>query len=64
MRPALFFCSVLLATLAAVAVSCGGSSSETPWPAEPSPTVLGPSPELVPVPASGEDDAGARRRKE
>ncbi|MFT3773546.1 MAG: hypothetical protein QM820_49860 [Minicystis sp.] len=64
MRPAILFCTVLLSTLAALAASCGGSSSETPWPAEPSPTVIAPPAELAPVPVGNEEDAGARRRKE
>jgi hypothetical protein len=64
MRPALLLSSTLLATLVALVVSCGGSSSETPWPAEPSPAVLGPAPELAPLGVSPEDDAGARKRKE
>lgn len=61
MRPALLLAATLLATLAAAAVACGGSSSETPWPVEPAPSVMDPATDLAPV---ADDDAGARRRKE
>jgi len=46
---------LLLLTLAATA--CGGSASETPWPAEPEAPPPGPLNENVDEPA--EDDAGA-----
>lgn len=62
MRPALLVTSALLATLVALVVSCGGSSSETPWPAEPAPALMGPAPEPAPLGASPEDDAGTRKR--
>lgn len=61
MRSALLFTPFFLATLVALAAACGGSASETPWPAEPSPSMIAPPPDLVPL---GEDDAGTRRRKE
>jgi hypothetical protein len=38
MRPRL-----LLVTLALAAFGCGGSASETPWPAEPEGKLLGPA---------------------
>jgi len=65
MRPALLlFTAALLATLVALAAACGGSSSETPWPAEPEPAVMAPPPNLQPLRATGKEDAGARERKE
>lgn len=64
MRHALLGSFALLAILAplAIAVSCGGSSSETPWPIEPPPAVMAPPSELAPVPIVIDDDAGARPR--
>lgn len=61
MRLALLF-SAFLATCVALAAACGGSSSETPWPVEPDPGAMVAPPHLQPV--TGEDDAGARKRKE
>jgi hypothetical protein len=50
MRPRpLFFVAMLLAVAA-----CGGSSSETPWPAEPQGPALGPT-EEGPKPTSPND---------
>jgi hypothetical protein len=44
MRHALLLSLALLVLLAAAAFSCGGSSSETPWPVEPEASqLLGPS---------------------
>lgn len=43
MRP-----GILLLPLAVFALSCGGSSSETPWPAEPEGPALGPAGEGAP----------------
>ncbi len=63
MRRALLFSPILLAILAAVAASCGGSSSETPWPVEPDPSKLGPSGEAA-LPPLIEDDAGKREKKQ
>ncbi len=61
MRHALLFSPILL-LLVAAAFSCGGSSSETPWPVEPDPsTLLGPSAETVVPPSITED--GGRRHK-
>lgn len=46
-----------------VAVACGGSASESPWPIEPDSPVLGPAGEegkpgpVVPVPDAGSDAA-------
>lgn len=39
-------CGLLFAAL--LAASCGGSSSETPWPVEPETTTLGPAGESGP----------------
>lgn len=61
MRRAILWSLVPLATLVAAAASCGGSSSETPWPADPSPKIIAPGPDHVPA---SDDDAGARRSKE
>lgn len=36
-----------LVALAFVALGCGGSASETPWPAEPEGKLLGPAGETV-----------------
>lgn len=63
MRPALFLCAALFATVA-LAAACGGSSSETPWPQEPDPAVMAPPSDVAPLAPSTEDDAGARKRKE
>jgi hypothetical protein len=38
---------LLLVTLAFAAITCGGSASETPWPAEPEGKLLGPAGESV-----------------
>ena len=42
--------------------ACGGSSSETPWPAEPSGPALGPDDEADPTDARppGEEDTAQR----
>ena len=65
MRHALVVSLAVLATLAAVVscVSCGGSSSETPWPLEPPPAVMAPPAELAPTPLVIDEDAGAKPRK-
>lgn len=57
MRGVIVLSSVLLATLGGAALSCGGSSSETPWPAEPSPHIIAPPPDVSP-----DGDAGANKR--
>jgi hypothetical protein len=45
--------------LGAALVACGGSSSETPWPAEPSNAALGPAGEAAPGAVIAADpDAG------
>jgi hypothetical protein len=64
MRPAVLLCTVLLATAAGLAISCGGSSSETPWPTEPDPAAVVAPPELKPLPSTTDEDAGARHQKE
>lgn len=46
MRP-----GTLLLPFALLLGACGGSSSETPWPAEPESPALGPTDEAVPEPA-------------
>ena len=56
MRHVLLFTPALLLAVAA-AVSCGGSSSETPWPVEPDPSVMGPRGESA-TPVVIEEDAG------
>ncbi len=56
----------LLASLGimALAVACGGSSSETPWPVEPLHPVLDPAGESAAAPAifDSRADAGAPAR--
>jgi len=54
----------LLVLLFATLTSCGGSASETPWPAEPEGQTLGPAGETspgneIPVRESQLPDAGA-----
>lgn len=46
-------------TALSLAAACGGTSSETPWPVEPSGPALGPSGEGDPtqIPAEGEPPA-------
>jgi hypothetical protein len=61
MRLALVLSTVLLATIVALSAACGGSSSETPWPVEPDPSMIAPPPDLLPL--TSDDDAGTRRRK-
>ena len=61
MRRALLFTPLWIALLAALAASCGGSSSETPWPQEPDPSVLGPRGENA-IPPLLEEDAGKKKR--
>ncbi len=59
MRRLLILCGCLLG---AALAACGGSSSETPWPAEPENAALGPAGESSP--AGGLDkipDGGAPR---
>ncbi|WP_437967253.1 hypothetical protein WMF04_48195 [Sorangium sp. So ce260] len=61
MRP-----GTLLLPFALLLGACGGSSSETPWPAEPESPALGPTDEAAPEPAdaratpedTGEGSAG------
>jgi hypothetical protein len=48
MRPRILLMSALLLAPAA----CGGSSSETPWPAEPQGAALGPADESAPAGSS------------
>lgn len=48
MRPRTFLIPFMLLVLAA----CGGSSSETPWPAEPRGPALGPADESSPTEAA------------
>jgi hypothetical protein len=51
-----FLCAILLP---AAAASCGGSSSETPWPVEPEPSQVGIGPSQEnPTPPSLIEDAG------
>jgi hypothetical protein len=57
MRRALLLTPLWIALLAALAASCGGSSSETPWPVEPDPSVMGPRGESA-TPVVIEEDAG------
>jgi hypothetical protein len=59
MRHALLFSPALLALIAAVAISCGGSSSETPPPVEPEGASLGPAAETV-TPQSIIEERAAR----
>ena len=60
MRHALTLGPLLIATLA-IAASCGGSSSETPWPAEPDPTIFAPVGENAgPGLIDEREDAGTR----
>jgi len=64
MRHALLLSPALLLLVAAAVFSCGGSSSETPWPVEPEAAqLLGPSGES-PAPSSlieERPDAGRHR---
>ena len=62
MRLALLLSPALLLLLAA-AVSCGGSSSETPWPVEPEAAQLGPAGESLAPPSLTEERPDAGRRK-
>lgn len=61
MRPAVLLTTALFATIVALAAACGGSSSETPWPVEPDPSMIAPPPDLLPL--TSDDDAGTRRRR-
>jgi hypothetical protein len=63
MRRALLLSPILVAILAALAASCGGSSSETPWPVEPDPSKLGPSGEAA-IPPLVDEDAGKPVKKQ
>ncbi len=59
MRRVLILCVCLVG---AALAACGGSSSETPWPAEPENAALGPAGESGPaVQADKLPDAGAPR---
>ena len=60
MRLALLGSLAVLGTLSLLAVACGGSSSETPWPQEPPPSVMAPPSELAPAPLIVDEDAGAK----
>ena len=53
-----------LLALMALAIACGGSSSETPWPVEPLHPVLDPAGESAAAPAifDSRADAGAPSR--
>lgn len=54
--------AVVAITLGAgvIAVACGGSASESPWPVEPASPVLGPEGEEGrPTPLDGVPDGGA-----
>jgi hypothetical protein len=64
MRHALLLSAALFALLAAEMVSCGGSSSETPWPVEPEAAQVGPANERLTPPTITEDlpDAGRSRK--
>jgi hypothetical protein len=50
MRP-----GTLLLPFALLLGACGGSSSETPWPAEPESPALGPTDEAAIAPADGRE---------
>ena len=63
MRLALAASFSLLATFALLAIACGGSSSETPWPQEPPPSVMAPPSELAPAPLVVDDDAGTKSHR-
>lgn len=43
----LFVTLALLTLIAFVEFGCGGSASETPWPAEPEGKLLGPAGEII-----------------
>ena len=59
MRRVLILCGCLVG---AALAACGGSSSETPWPAEPENAALGPAGESGPASALDTiPDAGAPR---
>jgi hypothetical protein len=61
MRRVLILC---LCLAGAALVACGGSSSETPWPAEPENAALGPAGEsgaTIATDADKKPDAGAPR---
>ena len=49
--------SLLFSSLFIVLAACGGSSSETPWPAEPRGPGLGPAGESDPVEAASDAPA-------
>lgn len=55
--------SLLLGLVLAFAAGCGGTSSETPWPAEPEGPTLGPQGELGPAASArqGESRPGGPR---
>jgi hypothetical protein len=62
MKPATALFAVVASTLGAgvLAVACGGSSSESPWPVEPESPVLGPEgEERKSAPSTVIPDAGA-----
>jgi hypothetical protein len=63
MRHVLLLSPALVLAVAA-ALSCGGSSSETPWPVEPEQTQLGPAQENLTPPAITEErqDGGKPRK--
>ena len=59
MRRVLILCACLLG---AALAACGGSSSETPWPAEPENAALGPAGESgAAIEVDKNPDAGAPR---
>jgi hypothetical protein len=63
MRHALLFTPALFLLVAATAASCGGSSSETPWPIEPEASQLGPTgEERVPQVITDDHADGGRHR--
>jgi hypothetical protein len=63
MHHALLLSPALVLAVAA-AVSCGGSSSETPWPVEPEPSQLAPVQENLTLPAITEErEDGGKPKK-
>jgi hypothetical protein len=64
MRHAILLVPGFFLLLATAMTSCGGSSSETPWPVEPEASQLGPTAEGTTPPSLITDhlDGGYRRR--
>lgn len=67
LRVLLLVAPLLAAGAASLFAACGGSASETPWPAEPEVQVPGPAGESMPPPdgldARDRDDAGPPRKQ-